>query len=125
MSRIWILDWLRNMQEIMYTEAAQVTRFENYRETIPGTGVAFEMVAIPGGTFKMGSPKEESLRDNDEGPVRQVKVSGFWMGRVEVTWDEYHAFFKATSSQGRTEGQVIKNRQSGCHQRPHATLGST
>jgi formylglycine-generating enzyme required for sulfatase activity/nitrate/TMAO reductase-like tetraheme cytochrome c subunit len=96
-------------QGVIYTKAAEVARFENYRETIPGTGVAFDMVAIPGGTFTMGSPKEESLRDHDEGPVRQVKVSGFWMGRVEVTWDEYHAFFKATSSQGRTEGQVIKN----------------
>jgi sulfatase modifying factor 1 len=27
-----------------------------------------------------------------------------------VTWDEYLAFFKATSSQGRTEGQVVKNK---------------
>jgi formylglycine-generating enzyme required for sulfatase activity len=32
------------------------------------------------------------------------------MGKVEVTWDEYLAFFKATSSQGRTEGQVVKNK---------------
>jgi formylglycine-generating enzyme required for sulfatase activity len=29
------------------------------------------------------------------------------MAKTEVTWDEYLAFFRATASQGRTEGQVI------------------
>jgi formylglycine-generating enzyme required for sulfatase activity len=68
------------------------------------------MVAISGGSFNMGSPDDEPLRKPDEGPVHKVTVSQFWMGKVEVTWDEYLAFFKATSSQGRTEGQVVKNK---------------
>ena len=29
------------------------------------------------------------------------------MAKTEVTWDEYLAFFRATGSQGRTEGQVV------------------
>ena len=90
----------------IYTEAARVDRFENFTEMIPGTGVSFNMIAIPGGTFNMGSPDDEPLRDPDEGPVRQVAVSGFWIAETEVTWDEYLAFFRATGSQGRTEGQV-------------------
>lgn len=94
----------------VYTAAAKVEKFENFTEMIPGSGVSFEMVAVQGGTFKMGSPKDEPLRDDDEGPVHQVKVSDFWMGKVEVTWDEYLTFFKATSSQGRTEGAEIKNK---------------
>ena len=32
-------------------------RHKDYVETIPGTTVRFEMVAVPGGTFRMGSPE--------------------------------------------------------------------
>lgn len=95
---------------VVYTEAAKIDSFASFTEMVPGTGIAFEMVAIPGGTFKMGSPKDEPLRDEDEGPVRKVTVSDFWIGKVEVTWDEYLTFFKATSSQGRTEGAEVKNK---------------
>ncbi len=90
-----------------FAEAAKVERFENYTEMIPGTRVSFEMVALPGGKFKMGSDENEPFRNDDEGPVREVSLSPFWIGKVEVTWDEYLAFFRETSSQGRTEGQVV------------------
>ena len=50
------------------------------------------MIALPGGTFNMGSPEDEPFRRPDEGPVRKVTVSPFWMAKVEVTWDEYLAF---------------------------------
>jgi formylglycine-generating enzyme required for sulfatase activity len=93
-----------------YTEPARVEKFENFTETIPGSTVSFNMIAIPGGSFKMGSNNDEPLRDPDEGPVRDVTVSPFWMAEVEVSWDEYLTFFKETSSQGRTEGMVVVNR---------------
>ncbi|OFY60101.1 MAG: hypothetical protein A2V50_07615 [Bacteroidetes bacterium RBG_19FT_COMBO_42_10] len=94
-----------------YAEPAKVTDFKDFKEMIPGTRVSFEMVALPGGTFKMGSPENESLRDPDEGPVREVTVSKFWIAKTEVTWDEYLAFFRATGSQGRTEGQVVSSQK--------------
>jgi formylglycine-generating enzyme required for sulfatase activity len=94
----------------IFREPAVITNFENFTEKVPGTSVSFNMVAIPGGSFKMGSPESEQLRDDDEGPLRDVTLSPFWMGEVEVTWDAYLAFFRATGSQGRTEGQVVKNR---------------
>jgi len=93
--------------QIIYTEPAKVERFEDYMEMIPGSGVSFDMIAVRGGSFRMGSPESEPMRDEDEGPVREVAVSDFWMGKVEVTWDEYLAFFRATGSQGRTEGQKV------------------
>jgi sulfatase modifying factor 1 len=93
---------------VLYKEASKVEKFENFTENIPGTSVSFDMVAIPGGTFNMGSPGDEPLRKPDEGPVHKVTVSQFWMGKIEVSWDEYLAFFKATSSQGRTEGQSVR-----------------
>lgn len=63
-----------------------------YVETIPGTNVSFEMVPIPAGTFKMGSPADEKGRGDDEGPPHDVSIPAFWMGKTEVTWDEYDIF---------------------------------
>jgi formylglycine-generating enzyme required for sulfatase activity len=71
-----------------------------YTEAIPGTSVTFEMVAIPGGTFMMGSPAGEPGRPEDEGPAHTVRIAPFWMERTEATWDEYDAFAFAQSIAG-------------------------
>lgn len=63
-----------------------------YTALIPGTEVKFQMVPVPGGTFTMGSPEDEEGRSEDEGPQFQVKVDPFWVGKYEVTWDEYQRF---------------------------------
>lgn len=67
-------------------------KMTRYVETIPGTGVQFELVPIPGGTFTMGSPAGEAGRREDEGPEHEVTLKSFWMGTTEVTWDEYDQF---------------------------------
>ena len=72
--------------------AADEAGMRPYRERIPGTPAAFEMVPIPGGRFAMGSPEGERGRASGEGPVHAVEVAPFWMGAREVTWDEYHEF---------------------------------
>src|SRR5439155_14301513 len=69
----------------------------DYTETISGTNVRFDMVAIPGGTFTIGSPPTEPGRSSDEGPQQTVTIQPFWMERTEVTWDEYDAFAFAQS----------------------------
>ena len=74
---------------------------------IPGTEVKFEMVPIPGGTFTMGSPADEPKRRDDEGPQHTVEIAPFWMGKYEVTWDEYDEFafsldLKRRSAKGST-----------------------
>ncbi|MDP2337982.1 MAG: SUMF1/EgtB/PvdO family nonheme iron enzyme [Bacteroidota bacterium] len=93
----------------VYTEPTPVTTFANFTEKIPGTSASFDMIAIPGGEFRMGSPKNEPLRKRDEGPLHPVKVSRFFMAKIEVSWDEYLEFFKATSSQGRKEAEENEN----------------
>jgi formylglycine-generating enzyme required for sulfatase activity len=65
-----------------------------YTTTIPGTDVTFEMVPIPGGTFKLGSPDSEKKRGDDEGPQIEVTIEPFWMGKHEVTWAEYKPFMR-------------------------------
>lgn len=92
--------------EELFNEPASVTAFKDFTEQIPGTTVSFEMKAIEGGQFNMGSPADEPYRRPDEGPVREVEVNRFWMAEVEVTWNEYLAFFNATGSQGRKEAEA-------------------
>lgn len=79
----------RITQKNKVTDASQM---EDYKETITGTKVTFDMVAIPGGTFKMGSPESEEGRCEDEGPLVEIGISPFWMGKHEVTWNEYELF---------------------------------
>ncbi len=63
-----------------------------YTTKIPGSEVEFEMLPIPGGKFKMGSPDSEDKRNKDEGPQFEVTVEPFWMGKYEVTWSEYKRY---------------------------------
>jgi formylglycine-generating enzyme required for sulfatase activity len=77
-----------------------------YKVTIPGTNVTFEMVPIPGGTFKLGSPETEEGREEIEGPQVVVEVAPFWMSKFELTWAEYRQYmalygiFKEFDSRG-------------------------
>ena len=70
-------------------EAKTEAQMRPYKQAIPGADVAFEMVPIKGGEFVMGSPESEPGRNEDEGPQHKVRVEPFWIGKHEVTWDEY------------------------------------
>ncbi len=96
---------------VIFKEAAKVEAHENYTETVPNTTVSFNMVAIPGGAFKIGSPEDEKFRREDEGPVKEVTISPFFMAEIETTWDNFLAFYSATSAEGRstdTEGSRVE-----------------
>lgn len=87
----------------IYTAPAKIKSFENFTERIPGTSVKFDMVAINGGNFLMGSPENEDFRKPDEGPQHEVRVRNFFFGKTEVSWDEFIAFYTETASEGRPE----------------------
>jgi formylglycine-generating enzyme required for sulfatase activity/mono/diheme cytochrome c family protein len=63
-----------------------------YTNTIPGTTTTYGMMPVRGGEFLMGSPASEKGRKPDESPQYKVRLSPFWMGRCEVTWNEYELF---------------------------------
>jgi formylglycine-generating enzyme required for sulfatase activity len=69
---------------------------QNYTETLEGPDgkIRFEMVAVPGGAFEMGSSNAEADRREDEGPQVKVRLKPFWIGKCEVTWDEFDLYFK-------------------------------
>jgi formylglycine-generating enzyme required for sulfatase activity len=65
---------------------------KKYTARVPGSDITFEMIPIPGGAFTIGSPAGETGRRADEGPQQRVTIEPFWMGKCEVTWDEYEPF---------------------------------
>jgi formylglycine-generating enzyme required for sulfatase activity len=67
-----------------------------------GNGVSMEFVSIPPGSFSMGSPDSEKDSYSDEGPVRSVQITkAFYMGRYEVTQDQYMAVMGRNPSKCR------------------------
>src|SRR5690625_6772768 len=67
-------------------------QFKDYTLTIPETSVEMDFVAVPGGTFLMGSDANEAGRNDNEGPQRAVQVDPFWMGKYEISWEQYNLF---------------------------------
>ena len=66
----------------------------SYKQIIPGSTVAFDMVAVPAGEFLLGSSVKDPGHKADEGPQKKVKINAFWVGKTEVTYDEYQLFFE-------------------------------
>lgn len=58
---------------------------------IPGAKLKFQLVAVPGGKAKIGSPDADPDRKADE-PLREVELQPFGMGVHEVTWAEFNYF---------------------------------
>ena len=77
---------------------APAARSRFYRAVV--MAVPTNMVFIPPGTFRMGSPTNEVDRYLDyEGPQVAVTIRrGFWMGKYEVTQGEYLALMKNNPS---------------------------
>jgi len=65
-------------------------KLQKVRVTEPG-GV--ELVLIPGGRFRMGSPEGEG--HDSERPAHEVEVRPFYLGRYPVTNEEYGRFLQA------------------------------
>jgi len=95
----------------VYTAPGIMDGFQDFTEYIPGSTVSFDMLAIPGGSFTLGSPVDEDFRNEDEGPQKQVEISPFFMARIEVSWDEYLAFFKETGAEGKTADAYLNTQE--------------
>ncbi|MFM6659733.1 MAG: formylglycine-generating enzyme family protein, partial [Microcystis panniformis] len=66
-----------------------------FREDL-GNDITLEMVAIPGGTFTMGSPANEKDSYGDERPQHQVTVPPFFLGKYPITQAQWRAIASRT-----------------------------
>ena len=94
--------------EVPDASAATEGEMKRYAERVPGTSATFDLVPIRGGKFTMGTGESEAGRKPAEGPTHEVEIAPFWMGRTEVTWDEYLPFQmkldKAERAKGAAQG---------------------
>ncbi len=74
--------------------AANEAEMKPYAELIEHTSEKIQMLPIHGGSFLMGSPATEAGREESEGPQHEVKISPFWMGKYEITWDQYDVWME-------------------------------
>ena len=91
---------------VTFSLFGQGQELKSYTQEITGTSLKFDMVAIPGGEFMMGSPENEAGRLPDEGPQHAVKGDPFWMGKYEVVWDLFEPFVYKLYEQRHSNGQV-------------------
>lgn len=73
-----------------------------FTQKINGSDVTFDLVAIPAGKFKMGSPASEKGHKSDEAPQVDVQVDAFYMQTTSVTWDEYNLFLSNYDRMAKT-----------------------
>ena len=71
----------------------------NNPNTFTVNGVSFEMVYVDGGTFDMGATTEQgSDAESDEKPVHSVTLSGYYIGKCEVTQELWEAVMGSNPS---------------------------
>ncbi|MGJ8655737.1 MAG: formylglycine-generating enzyme family protein [Akkermansiaceae bacterium] len=71
--------------------------FAPYKETTK-TGAQFEMLPVKAGTF--------TWKGDQDGDTLEVSLSPFWMGKTEVTWEEYEPFMLSEIPRQK-DGQVL------------------
>jgi formylglycine-generating enzyme required for sulfatase activity len=97
-----------------YETSAPIGKYTETALTLPAGAVPLEMVAIPGGTFRMGQTEEEKReliktagQDTydqyfaGEIPQHEVTVPDFFMGCYEVTQAQYEAVMGTNPTQGK------------------------
>lgn len=91
-------------QGLSTTTAAAVTEdtrtslepgvFDDHTREIPNSSQIIDLVAVPGGSFLMGSTETGQT---------EVELDPFWISRYEITWDQYNLFLEDSIEDLRRE----------------------
>ena len=101
------------------TTASQDKLPKKYTETImtkDGKRVSFEMALIPSGSFTMGSPADETGRQDHEGPQHEVRLEPFYLCTKETTIELFLAYYQETVSAKRDFIEVQEAKKDTEHQ---------
>jgi len=79
--------------------ATSVTSSDRWTEPITG----MEFVWVPGGCYTMGCASGSSDCDSDEKPAHEVCVSDFWMGKYEVTQEQWRQIMENNPSRSNNK----------------------
>jgi formylglycine-generating enzyme required for sulfatase activity len=83
-------------ETVMVNDRGEITRRRQgqafyFAESLAEQVPPLQMVAIPGGTFLMGSPEDELKRYDNENPQHTVTVLPFFISRYPVTQAQWRA----------------------------------
>lgn len=70
---------------ILFITSATVNAQESFQRYLAEVDEPIEMIPVEGGTITLG-PEDEDLKQVD------VQVDSFWMGKYEITWQQYKQF---------------------------------
>ena len=110
------LQWLAAQQDVGRAERWPSEAGPNVGDRFRDCAECPEMVVVPAGSYRMGSPSSEQGRWESEGPVHEVTIAApFAIGRHEVTVAEFGRFvdemgYSARSSCRTCEGGEVKDR---------------
>lgn len=77
----------------LFQHTATVSQeLKSFTQDIGGSDLTIEMIAIPQGSFIMGSPTSEKNHYKDEGPSHKVHIDAFWISKYEITWDLFNLY---------------------------------
>ena len=98
-------------KKLGFTSGIIDEEFVTFEESIKASDVTFEMIPISGGTFTMGSSNDDKNRNENELLSQKVKVSDFWMGKHELTWDEYELWMINLDKDNRDYNKLKQTKQ--------------
>ena len=74
-----------------------------------GKGIKLEMVLIPSGKFMMGSPASEKDRENDETQHEVTLTKPYYMGKYEVTQEQWESVMGKNPSDTKGAKLPVEN----------------
>jgi formylglycine-generating enzyme required for sulfatase activity len=87
------------------SHAAVAQQLEAFQD--PTTGMEF--VLVEGSCFRMGSPPASEERFSNEEPHHEVCLNSFWMGKYEVTQDQYAKVTGDNPSSFKGKNRPVEN----------------
>lgn len=73
------------------------------------SGATMELVYCPPGTFMMGSPASEEGRSEDETQHQVTLTRGFWIGKYEVTQEQWESVMGNNPSRSKGKQKPVEN----------------
>ncbi|UCH94998.1 MAG: formylglycine-generating enzyme family protein [Candidatus Aminicenantes bacterium] len=98
---------LQEMPEQVRKAAGKVSKVIKVEKNEKGSweadfGDGIIMVYIPPGKFIMGSDEDEA--QSDEQPVHEIYLEGYWMGKYEITFEQYDKYCDETQKEKPDDG---------------------
>jgi formylglycine-generating enzyme required for sulfatase activity len=100
-----------NVENIENPEGPDISMAASKMKTNPETytnSIGMEFVLIPGGEFEMGSSSYETDR-NDEGPVHEVKIWKVYLGKYEVTQEQWVSVMGSNPSRFSSSNNPVES----------------